>query len=137
MLFNLTESEKTKQNKTNNKTAVSQKQLFNSTGSKASTHHYVSKKGYTYLQGRFLYRNLAVDSRTFWANSPQFLFIEGEKLSACQHTKAIDSPVVTAREQTRNKKKYTSQGRVIVWLPAMLSQIGLLKSRQNLMQQDS
>lgn len=76
---------------TEEKTAASQEELFTSIGSKAATQHQVSKKGYTYLQGRFLYRNLDVDSRPFWANSPQFLFIEGEKLSTRQHAKAVDS----------------------------------------------
>lgn len=80
---------------TKEKTAASQNELFTSIGSEVAPQHYISKKGYTYLQGRFLYRNLAVDSRPFWANSPQFLFVEGEKLSTCQHTKAVHSPGVT------------------------------------------
>lgn len=66
--------------------------------------HQSSRKGYTYLQSRLLYRNLAVDSRPFWANSPQFLFIEGEKLSSSQHTKAVHSPGVTRNKQEINKK---------------------------------
>lgn len=55
---------------TEEKTAAPQKELFTSIGSKVATQHQVSKKGYTYLQSRFLYRNLAVDSRPFRANSP-------------------------------------------------------------------
>lgn len=62
------------------------------------------KKGYTYLQSRLLYRNLAVDSRPFWANSLQFVFIEGEKLRTRQHTKAVNSPEVTRRSKQEISK---------------------------------